>query len=205
MATEPPAPYRRLKRLLDLAAAGPLLVAALPLLLGLMLAIRLDSPGPALFVQTRVGYRGRRFRMFKLRTMAVNAEQRLPSLRQPGDGPVFKLADDPRVTRVGRWLRRASLDELPQLLNVLRGEMSLVGPRPLPPDQVDPADPRFIRRTLALPGLSGLWQVQGRAMHFDYDRWLTMDLTYVEQCSLTLDLAIAARTPAAVWRGEGAC
>lgn len=183
-----------------------MLLAALPLLAVLALAIRLDSPGPAFFCQERIGYRGRRFRLLKLRTMVSDAELRLPALRRAhrSAGPVFKLRDDPRVTRVGRWLRRWSLDELPQLLNVLRGEMSLVGPRPLPPDQIDAGDPRFRRRTDALPGLTGLWQVTGRAMHVDYDRWLALDCRYVEEWTPALDMRILALTPRAVLKGNGA-
>jgi lipopolysaccharide/colanic/teichoic acid biosynthesis glycosyltransferase len=145
--------------------------------------------------------------MIKLRTMVADAEQRLPDLRAEADleGPVFKLRRDPRITRVGRLLRRASLDELPQLWNVVRGDMSLVGPRPLPPDQVDWSDWRFRRRTDVLPGLTGLWQVRGRAMHVDYDRWLAMDCDYVNRACLRLDLTILAQTPRAVIRGDGAC
>lgn len=201
-----PEPYQRHKRVADVLLAALLLVCSLPALLALMLAIVLDSPGPPLFVQSRVGWRGRRFRMLKLRTMVVGAAGQLPALRRRSGlrGPVFKLRDDPRVTRVGRLLRRASLDELPQLLNVLAGDMSLVGPRPLPPDQVDWADPRFRRRTDVPPGLTGLWQINGRAMHVAYDRWLAMDCEYVERCSLGLDAAILARTLGAVVRGEGA-
>lgn len=179
----------------------------LPFLPLVALLIRVDSPGPIWFVQTRVGRHGRPFRMIKFRTMVVDAEERLPALRASVDldGPVFKLRDDPRVTRIGRLLRRTGLDELPQLWNVVRGEMSLVGPRPLPPDQIDASDPRFHYRTEVLPGITGLWQVTGRVMHVDYDRWLAIDAEYVDRRSLALDLAILLRTLPAVVRGEGAC
>ena len=198
--------YHRAKRCFDLATAALLLALCLPLLLVLCLAIYLDSPGPVLFVQDRVGFRGRRFRMYKLRTMVRNADAWLPYLRQKHGvtGPVFKLEHDPRITRVGQWLRRWSLDELPQLWNVLLGDMSLVGPRPLPPAQIDCHDDRFCCRTRVPPGLTGLWQVNGRAMHVDYDRWLAMDCRYVEDCGLGLDLEILVKTVPAVLAGVGA-
>lgn len=168
------------------------------------LLIALDSPGPVIFWQMRQGRHGKPFRMAKFRTMVADAEQRLADLRHGAGlaGPVFKLRRDPRVTRAGRLLRRTSLDELPQLWNVLRGEMSLVGPRPLPLDQVDGHDQRFARRTEVQPGLTGLWQVSGRVMHVDYDKWLAMDLEYVERRSLRLDLVILAKTLPAMCHGD---
>jgi len=194
------------RRLLDALAASALLLLALPLLAALALAIVCDSPGNPLFVQQRVGHRGRRFYMLKLRTMVPDAERRLAALRAAAGlaGPVFKMRDDPRITRVGRWLRRSSLDELPQLANVVLGDMSLVGPRPLPPDQINAADPRFAERCQVPPGMTGWWQVQGRAMHVDYDRWLGMDCEYVAIASPAVDAAILARTLPAVIRGDGA-
>ena len=187
--------------------ASGLLLLVLPLLLALALTIIVDSPGNPIFCQQRIGYRGRRFAMLKLRTMVPDAESRLAALRADAalSGPVFKMANDPRVTRVGRWLRRFSLDELPQLVNVVLGDMSLIGPRPLPPDQVSGDDPRFAQRCWVLPGMTGWWQVQGRAMHVDYDRWLGLDCEYVLRASATLDAAILARTLPAIWRGDGAC
>ncbi|NUQ01310.1 MAG: sugar transferase [Armatimonadetes bacterium] len=198
--------YGRRKRLLDVVVALGGFALLLPLLLLLVLAVKLDSPGPAFFVHERVGLRGRRFKMIKLRTMSADAAARHDVLHRAAglSGPVFKLRDDPRITRVGRWLRRWSVDEAPQLLNVLRGEMSLVGPRPLPPDQTDPDDERFATRTQVPPGLTGQWQITGRLMHVDYDRWLAQDCWYVEHRSFGLDLAILARTLPAVLRGEGA-
>ncbi|MCC7491840.1 MAG: sugar transferase [Fimbriimonadaceae bacterium] len=198
--------YRLTKRLLDVLLGTLALALLLPWMLVFGLLIVLDSPGAPLFVQPRVGLHGRRIRVLKLRTMSHDAESRLAALRATvgASGPVFKLRDDPRVTRVGRWLRRSSLDEAPQLLNVLRGDMSLVGPRPLPPDQTDPADPRFAQRVSVPPGLTGQWQITGRVMHVNYDKWLAQDCWYVEHCSLGLDLVILARTLPAVIRGEGA-
>lgn len=196
----------RARRLLDVSLAAGLVLCCLPLLAVAALAVALDSPGPIIFRQERLGHRGRRFQLLKFRTMVADAEERWAGLKAASDidGPVFKLRTDPRITRVGRWLRRWSVDELPQLFNVLRGEMALVGPRPLPPAQVDWADERFRRRVEVMPGLTGQWQITGRLMHVDYDRWLGQDCWYVEHRCLGLDLAILARTPLAVWRGEGA-
>jgi lipopolysaccharide/colanic/teichoic acid biosynthesis glycosyltransferase len=166
------------------------------------LAVRLSAPGPALFRQPRVGRDGRVFRVFKLRTMYVDAEQRLDSLRaaNEADGLLFKIKDDPRITPVGRLLRRTSVDELPQLFNVLLGQMSLVGPRPLPV-----AGDAFVgpeqRRHLVKPGITGLWQVSGREEQ-SWEDAVRLDLYYVENWSLSMDLVILLRTVLAVFRGE---
>ncbi len=195
-----------LKRALDLfgAAAGLLVLA--PLLLGIALAIKLTSPGPVLFAQERYGQNKRRFRMFKFRTMVVDAEALLPHLehRNEAVGPIFKIRDDPRVTAVGRWLRRTSLDELPQLWNVLMGEMSLVGPRPMAVRDVKLFDQAwFMRRFSAPPGMTGLWQVSGRS-DLGFDDWVTLDLKYIDEWSLALDLRILARTVPTVIACAGA-
>jgi len=186
-------------------AAAALLVLA-PLLLAVMVAIRLDSPGPALFRQERVGRDDRRFVMYKLRTMVVDAEDRRAALvphNQADGGVLFKLHEDPRVTRVGRWLRRFSIDELPQLFNVLLGEMSLVGPRPPLPSEVR-SYPSDVRRRLAVkPGLTGLWQVSGRS-DLPWEEAVRLDLQYVENWSLMLDLSILWRTTRAVLSRAGA-
>jgi exopolysaccharide biosynthesis polyprenyl glycosylphosphotransferase len=185
------------------AAAALLLLA--PVLLALALAVRLDSPGPVLFRQERVGINGSTFTMVKFRSMVVDAEQRLDVLRSSNisDGLLFKLRDDPRVTRVGRWLRRLSLDELPQLLNVLAGSMSLVGPRPPLPSEVAAYDSSVRRRLLVKPGLTGLWQVSGRS-DLPWDEAVRLDLRYVENWSLALDLLILWRTGRAVLGRSGA-
>ena len=196
---------RLVKAAFDRAGAAAMLIACSPLLLGLALAVRADSPGPVLFRQVRVGKDGRRFVMFKFRTMCSDAEGRLASLRQLNEyhGVLFKIRDDPRVTRVGRWLRRLSLDELPQLFNVLRGEMSLVGPRPPLPAEVE-AYPEDMRRRLAVrPGMTGLWQVSGRS-DLPWEEAVRLDLRYVENWSLSLDLVILLRTLTAVARSSGA-
>jgi exopolysaccharide biosynthesis polyprenyl glycosylphosphotransferase len=185
-----------------LAAVG--LVALAPVLLPVALAIRLGSPGPVLFRQLRIGRDGHEFRVVKLRTMYVDAEARLAELRgrNETDGLLFKIAEDPRVTPVGRFLRRSSIDELPQLLNVLRGDMSLVGPRPLPVRDGDfTGDVR--RRLLVRPGITGLWQVNGRSQ-LSWEDSVRLDLYYVENWSIALDLAILLRTAGAVVRGTGA-
>lgn len=193
-----------LKRALDVVCAGLLVGALVPLLLLCAVAIRLSSPGPVLFWQRRVGLDGRVFRMCKFRSMTVDAEDRLASLRglNEADGPIFKLRHDPRVTRVGRWLRAWSLDELPQLLNVLRGEMSLVGPRPLAAYEVDPDDPWTRSRLRVRPGITGLWQVSGRH-RLSFQEMVHHDQSYVERWSLAMDLRILARTVPVVLRGSG--
>jgi lipopolysaccharide/colanic/teichoic acid biosynthesis glycosyltransferase len=169
-------------------------------------AVRLDSPGPVLFRQKRVGERGEAFEMLKFRTMCVDAEDKLAVLAGSGDAGnavLFKMRDDPRVTRVGRWMRRFSLDELPQLINVLRGEMSLVGPRPPLQREVDEYEPDAVRRLRVRPGLTGLWQVSGRS-DLSWEESLRLDLWYVDNWSLVLDLQILFRTARAVVRGSGA-
>jgi exopolysaccharide biosynthesis polyprenyl glycosylphosphotransferase len=187
------------------AALGLLLLA--PVLAACALAIKLDrnAPGPVLFRQTRVGRHGRLFGIYKFRTMRCDAEDLLAQLhaRNEHDGVLFKVRQDPRISRVGRVLRRYSLDELPQLVNVLRGEMSLVGPRPPLPSEVAayPSDMR--RRLMVRPGLTGLWQVSGRS-DLPWEEAMRLDLRYVENWTLTLDLIILMRTGSAVLRASGA-
>ncbi|HEY5187000.1 MAG TPA: sugar transferase [Actinomycetes bacterium] len=195
-------PQRLVKGTLDWVVALFGLVLLSPLLLAAGLAVRLGSPGPALFRQVRVGREGRLFRVCKLRTMYVDAEQRLESLRtaNEADGLLFKIKDDPRITPVGRLLRRTSVDELPQLLNVLRGQMSLVGPRPLPVQGDAFVGPEQ-RRHLVKPGITGLWQVSGRAEQ-SWEDAVRLDLYYVENWSLSMDLVILLRTVLAVFRGS---
>ena len=201
-----PCPSRTVKRGLDVVAAGlGLLVLAVPLV-GLMALVRLVDGGPALFRQVRVGRGGRRFTLYKLRTMVPSAEARLAQLwsLNEADAPLFKMRRDPRVTWLGGWLRRTSLDELPQLINVLRGEMSLVGPRPMLPEEVAALPERFRRRLHVLPGMTGLWQVSGRAA-LPLERGLELDLHYVDRWGLALDLWVLMRTAPAVLSGVGAC
>jgi lipopolysaccharide/colanic/teichoic acid biosynthesis glycosyltransferase len=199
------------KRALDLTGALVGLLVFAPVMLAIAPLIRLESPGPVLFRQWRRGHRGRPFRMLKFRTMVADAEQRLGDLEscnESAGGVLFKLRDDPRVTRLGRFLRRSSLDELPQLLNVLRGEMSLVGPRPLQlrdSARLRDVDPQGHRRRLeVLPGLTGPWQVGGRS-ELDYHQMVQLDLDYVANHSLARDLRILGKTAVTVLLGRGAC
>jgi exopolysaccharide biosynthesis polyprenyl glycosylphosphotransferase len=196
----------RLKRALDLGGAALLLVLISPLLALIVAAIKLEDGGPVLFRQTRVGRHGRPFTMLKFRSMVPDAEARkaqLLALNEMRDGILFKIRKDPRVTRVGRVLRKLSLDELPQLFNVLRGEMSLVGPRPPVPSEVALYDPAHRRRLAAVPGITGLWQVSGRN-NIDFQGQVQLDVAYIERQTLALDLAILARTIPAVLSGRGA-
>jgi lipopolysaccharide/colanic/teichoic acid biosynthesis glycosyltransferase len=203
-------PRALVKRAIDLAGAVAGLLLLAPVMLLLAVLIRLDSPGPALFRQWRRGLGGRPFRMLKFRTMVADAERRLGDLESDNEsagGVLFKLRDDPRVTRLGRFLRRSSLDELPQLINVLRGEMSLVGPRPLQLrdcERLAAVDPRGYRHRLQVPpGLTGPWQVEGQSA-LDYERMVELDCDYVVNRSPARDLAIIARTALVVLRGRGA-
>jgi len=196
---------RAWKRLVDLVVGGALLLLALPLLLGLAWRVRRESPGAALFRQERIGEGGRPFMMWKLRTMVADAEAQLGELLdvEALPQPVFKLERDPRITPTGRWLRRWSLDELPQLWNVVKGDMSLVGPRPEEAPVVARYDAHHRRRLKAKPGLTGLQQIHARATT-DIDERVRLDVFYIRRRSFLFDLWILARTPSAVLRGEGA-
>jgi exopolysaccharide biosynthesis polyprenyl glycosylphosphotransferase len=196
---------RLVKELVDRVGAFLLLVAFGPVLLAVALCVRLTSRGPVLFRQVRVGRDGRHFRIYKFRSMYVDAEARLAELRHLNeqDGVLFKIRDDPRVTGVGQWLRRFSLDELPQLINVLLGQMSLVGPRPPLPSEVAVYADDVRRRLAVKPGMTGLWQVSGRS-DLPWEEAVRLDLRYVENWSLSLDLVILLRTMTAVVRSSGA-
>ncbi len=192
-----------LKRGIDVAGAIGCLVLAAPVIGLAALAIKLDSPGPVFFRQQRCGLNGRRFEILKLRTMVMEAESQQESLAHLNemDGPVFKITDDPRVTAVGRFLRRWSLDELPQLWNVVRGEMSLVGPRPPIPSEVRRYDVADRRRLSMRPGLTCVWQVSGRNEIASFQDWVKMDLEYIDHWSLAQDAKLLARTvPALLFR-----
>jgi len=206
MHVETPDYRRRLgKRALDVVGAGVGLVLLAPVLTVVALAIRADDRGPVFFRQTRVGRGGREFSILKFRTMCVDAEARVAALAQAneGSGPLFKMKDDPRVTRVGSFLRRTSLDELPQLWNVLTGSMSLVGPRPALPREVALYEDFADRRLLVTPGITGLWQVSGRS-DLDWAEGVRLDLHYVENWSFVHDVVILARTIPSVLRSRGA-
>lgn len=196
---------RVVKGLFDRGLAAVGLLVLLPVLLGIGLAVRMTSPGPALFRQERIGRRGETFSILKFRSMRQDAEAALPDLLKvvPADTMLFKMAADPRVTRLGAWLRRFSIDELPQLVNVLKGEMSLVGPRPPLATEVARYHEDVHRRLLVKPGLTGLWQVSGRS-DLSWDESVRLDLHYVENWSLSLDFVILAKTVRAVLRRRGA-
>jgi exopolysaccharide biosynthesis polyprenyl glycosylphosphotransferase len=202
----PEGPRLLVKRLVDIAGAGAALVLFSPFMLLAAVAIKLTSPGPIFYAQERCGLNRQRFRMFKFRTMVPDADRLQASLESQNEatGPVFKIARDPRITSVGRFLRRTSIDELPQLFNVLSGDMSLVGPRPLPLRDVS----RFNRtddwrRFCVRPGITCLWQVNSRNSS-DFDGWIELDLRYIDHWSLALDFLILMRTVPAVLRGTGA-
>jgi exopolysaccharide biosynthesis polyprenyl glycosylphosphotransferase len=198
-------PRQVMKGLVDRVAAGVALLLLSPLMLVLAICVRLSDRGPALFKQTRVGKNGRSFKIYKFRTMVVDAERRLAELREMNefDGVLFKMRRDPRVTPVGARLRKWSLDELPQLFNVLLGEMSLVGPRPPLPDEAALYADHVRRRLVVKPGLTGLWQVSGRS-DLTWEESVRLDLRYVENWSLALDLQILWKTVFVLIRGRGA-
>ena len=193
------------KRTFDLVGASLLLLLTTPLMLFALLAIKRHDRGPVLFTQTRVGRDGGEFGMLKFRSMVTDAEALLVKLaqRNESDGMMFKMSEDPRITPPGRWLRRLSIDELPQLLNVLRGEMSLVGPRPALPSEVSRYDTDVSRRLRVRPGITGLWQVSGRS-DLSWEDTVRLDLYYVDNWSMLQDLTILARTLRAVFRSDGA-
>jgi exopolysaccharide biosynthesis polyprenyl glycosylphosphotransferase len=198
--------HRRLiKGILDRAAAAVLLFAGAPLLLAVVVAIRVTTPGPAVYRHRRIGKRGRPFDLLKFRSMVVGADQKIDELRVANEGNAvqFKLRRDPRVTPMGRFLRKSSLDELPQLINVLKGEMSFVGPRPHVDKEVEQYGPDMHRRLLVKPGITGLWQVSGRS-DLSWEEAVELDIRYVENWSLGLDLAILLRTIRVVLRSSGA-
>lgn len=198
--------YRRYgKRLLDIAISALALVVAIPVMAIAAILVKLDSPGPVFHRAVRVGRNGRKFTFLKLRSMQRDAEELRGLLlhRNEAQGPAFKLQNDPRVTRVGRILRKTSLDELPQLWHVLQGHMSLVGPRPPFPEEVERYEPWMLRRLAVRPGLTCLWQIRGRS-DLSFDEWMRLDLEYVDRLSLALDLQILALTIPAVISGRGA-
>ncbi|OUN72539.1 multidrug MFS transporter [Faecalibacterium sp. An58] len=199
--------YRAARRFQDVLLTGAALAVLWPAMAAVALAIWLDSPGGSpFFVQQRVGQNGRLFRLYKFRTMVPDAEARLEQVLPCNemDGPVFKMQRDPRVTRLGRWLRRAGIDELPQLLNVLKGEMSLVGPRPALPREAERYTPYQRQRLYVKPGLTCLWQVQPDRNQIPFDRWVELDLEYIRRRSLRLDWVLIFKTFGAVGRMYGA-
>jgi len=198
-------PYHFWKRVLDVIGSSLLILALSPLLIAIAVAVKFSSPGPIIYKQTRVGRYGKEFQFLKFRSMYVDAEKRLEELlkKNEKEGPIFKMKNDPRITPLGRFLRHYSLDELPQLFNVLFGDMSLVGPRPPLPREVAQYDDKAFRRLSVMPGITCLWQICGRS-DTTFEEWLALDDFYVEHMSFWLDLKILLKTPFAVIRGEGA-
>ena len=195
------------KLFIDFFGSLILILATAPLMLFVALLIKVTTPGPVFFRQQRSGLNGAPFNIFKFRTMATNAEQFQHELAAMNEmtGPVFKVTNDPRITPLGKFLRKYSLDELPQLFNVVRGEMSLVGPRPLPVNEVKRFNDLAHRRRLSVkPGLTCLWQIQGRNKISDFKEWVRLDLEYIDNWSIWLDLVILLRTIPAVFAGTGA-
>ncbi|PSB49860.1 glucosyl transferase [Cyanosarcina cf. burmensis CCALA 770] len=196
-----------LKRIMDFIAAALFIAFTFPVYIAIAIAIKLDSPGSIFFKQTRIGLHGKPFQVWKFRTMKADAEKSqkdLEALNNTKDGILFKIKDDPRITRIGKFLRRYSLDELPQLFNVLLGEMSLVGPRPLPIRDVEKFSEQHFIRQEVLPGVTGLWQVSGRSNILDFDQVIKLDLNYIENWSLSLDFEIIVKTIKVVFQKEGA-
>lgn len=196
---------RSLKRLLDISVACLAIVLTAPIMAVTIILIKLESPGPVVFRQVRVGKDGELFDCYKFRSMYIDAEQRKAELsaHNDADGPVFKMKRDPRITRVGQVIRKLSIDELPQLFNVLRGEMSLVGPRPALPCEVATYTYEQIKRLHAMPGITGLQQVSGRS-NLDFKRWVELDLQYISEQSIWKDIEILLRTIPTVIFGKGA-
>lgn len=194
------------KRVFDIVVSFVVLLLLAPALLITAILIKLTSPGPVMFVQKRIGFNKRHINVYKFRTMVVDAEKRMKEVEHLNEasGPVFKIKDDPRITPIGRFLRKTSIDELPQLFNVLKGDMSLVGPRPLPLRDYQGFDKDWQRRRFSVrPGITCLWQVAGRSS-IPFEQWMVLDLQYIDKWSLWLDLQILVRTIPAVLRGSGA-
>lgn len=199
-------PQLGIKRFIDILVSGVMLVLLLPLFIVVALLIKLSDNGPIFFVQTRVGLHKREFKLYKFRTMVVNAEQLQAELEMQNevDGPVFKITNDPRMTPIGGFLRRYSIDELPQLINVFKGEMSLVGPRPLPLRDFENFDEHWTRRRFSVrPGITCIWQTSGRS-DISFEQWMELDLKYIDHWSLKLDLMILLKTIPAIIKGTGA-
>ncbi len=193
------------KRIFDILIAWLMLILLLPLFIALAAAVKIDSPGPVLYLSRRYGRRGQLFAMYKFRTMVQNADELLKELktRNEVDGPIFKIKRDPRITRMGAFLRKYSLDELPQILNVINGDMSLVGPRPLPIEQIEREDFRQLKRLDIRPGITGLWQIRGRS-DLSFQRLVKWDIWYINNWSFWLDLHILLQTIPVVLKGKGA-
>ncbi len=198
--------YRFVKRAFDIAFSSFILIVFSWLFLLTAIAIKIDDPfGPVFFGQDRVGRDGKRFRMWKFRSMCADAEARLAELQAKNekDGPVFKMADDPRITRVGRFIRKTSIDELPQFLNVFLGDMSVVGPRPALPKEVETYTPRQQQRLLVKPGMTCFWQTRRNRDAISFDEWVELDLLYIKKCSAWADIKLVIQTVGVVLTAQG--
>ena len=205
-AAKKPNAYLRFKRAQDIVLSLVGLIVLMPILLLIALVIVIESPGESpIFIQTRVGKDGKEFRFFKFRTMYPDAEAHLEQLlaRNEMNGPVFKIKDDPRITKVGKFLRRTSMDELPQLWNVFKGDMSLVGPRPALPRETAQYDEEARKRLAVTPGLTCYWQIQPRRNSLSFEEWLALDMKYIRECSFMVDWKILFGTIIAVLHMEG--
>lgn len=187
--------YNFLKRTIDIVGSLCGLILLSPLLIVIGLLIKFDSKGPIIFAQKRVGLKGKEFKMYKFRSMVVNAEELKDKLKENNEmsGPMFKMKDDPRITKIGKFIRKTSIDELPQLFNVLKGDMSLVGPRPSLPKEVKEFEPWMLKRLEVRPGLTCFWQVMGRNS-IDFEDWMKLDIRYVNERSLWLDIKLIFKT-----------
>jgi exopolysaccharide biosynthesis polyprenyl glycosylphosphotransferase len=198
--------YNMAKRALDIIASTLGLIILSPILLVVAILIKLESKGPAIFSQKRIGLNKKEFKMYKFRSMVQNAEELKEKLAKKNEmsGPMFKMKNDPRVTKVGRFIRKTSIDELPQLINVLKGEMSLVGPRPSLPKEVSKFEPWMLKRLSVKPGLTCYWQVSGRN-NIDFENWMKLDLQYVNDRSFWLDLKLILKTATVLFGDKNAC
>ena len=198
--------YYFLKRAVDLLGATVGIILLMPILLVAAIAIKIDSKGPIFFCQYRVGHYGKIFKMYKFRSMVTNAEELLSKLKDKNEmsGPMFKMKSDPRVTKVGRFIRRTSIDELPQLINVLKGEMTLVGPRPNLPREVENFSEYQKQKLLVKPGLTCYWQVMGRN-NIDFQEWIELDIKYIEERTLWIDIKLIFKTFKVLFGDNNAC
>ena len=187
--------YGLIKRMIDIILSLIGIIITIPIFLIIGLFIKLESHGPILFSQKRVGLRGQEFKMYKFRSMVINAEELKERLKDQNEmsGPMFKMKDDPRITKIGRFIRKTSIDELPQLINVLKGEMSLVGPRPSLPEEVKEFEPWMLKRLDVKPGLTCYWQVMGRN-NIEFEEWMKLDIKYVNERNIWIDIKLIFKT-----------
>ena len=198
--------YFFVKRIFDIVSSLCAMIVLSPVFLVTALAIKIEDGGPAVFSQDRVGKDGKLFKMYKFRSMYIDAEDRLSDLAEQNeaDGPVFKIKNDPRITKVGRFIRKYSIDELMQLVNVFKGDMSVIGPRPALPNEVEEYDDFARKRLLVKPGLSCYWQISGRS-NIGFEEWMKLDVKYINEMSIITDVKIILLTIPAVLKGDGAC